>query len=163
MTTVRSRSENDTRALGRALAAVLDAAASEGCFVAALSGDLGTGKTALVRGMCAHFGCEAQVCSPSFTLVNIYEGPRRVTHCDLYRLGSLDEMLEIGLEDILAASEPVLVEWAETALPLLPVPRLEIAATHGDTEFERVYAWQICRDAARSILRPVATFAGGAA
>lgn len=162
MTTVRSTSEAETRALGRALGGAL-AASAPACTVAALSGDLGTGKTALVRGICEYFGCAEQVCSPSFTLVNEYRGNRRVTHCDLYRMSSVAEMLDIGLEEILASPDPVLVEWAETAVPLLPLPRLELIAAHGDSETERIYTWQICARAEDSILRPVVSFAGACA
>jgi hypothetical protein len=69
-------------------------------------------------------------------------------------------MLEIGMEEILASPDPVLVEWAETGVPLLPLPRLEITAAHGANETERIYNWHICMREEDSILRPVASFSG---
>ncbi|MFZ1731840.1 MAG: tRNA (adenosine(37)-N6)-threonylcarbamoyltransferase complex ATPase subunit type 1 TsaE [Bacteroidota bacterium] len=127
-------SEQETREAGRRLAAVLP----ENALVA-FSGDLGCGKTAFIRGMCEHFGCERQVTSPTFTIINEYAGSQRITHCDLYRLTSIQEMLQIGLKDLFSDGGIVLVEWAERAIPLLPFPRYEVAAWHGDTEEQRVF------------------------
>ena len=131
---IRTYSETETRAAGRALARELPESA-----VVAFSGDLGTGKTAFIRGMCDAFDCAGQVSSPSFTIVNEYRGNRRVTHCDLYRLDTIDDMLRIGLDEVFATGGTVLVEWAERALPLLPFPRWEIAAHHGSDADQRVY------------------------
>ncbi|MDX9758174.1 MAG: tRNA (adenosine(37)-N6)-threonylcarbamoyltransferase complex ATPase subunit type 1 TsaE [Bacteroidota bacterium] len=121
-----THSEEETRAAGRELAATLPPS-----VVVAFSGDLGCGKTAFIRGMCEAFDCAAQVNSPTFTIINEYTGSRRVTHCDLYRLASLDDFLQIGLDEILAGNGTVLVEWAERAVPLLPFPRYEVGAWHG--------------------------------
>ncbi|MDT8323130.1 MAG: tRNA (adenosine(37)-N6)-threonylcarbamoyltransferase complex ATPase subunit type 1 TsaE [Bacteroidota bacterium] len=130
--------EDETRALGRAFAETLPADA-----VVAFSGDLGSGKTAFIRGICDTFSCGGQVSSPTFTIVNEYAGSRRVTHCDLYRLDNMTEMLEIGLDALFRDGGTVLVEWAERALPLLPLPRYEIAAAHGDSEAHRRFTVQL--------------------
>ncbi len=139
--------EAETRAAGSRLAARLP----ENALVA-FSGDLGCGKTAFIRGMCAHYACDQQVTSPTFTIVNEYAGSRKVTHCDLYRLGSIEEMLEIGLQELFAGDGIVLVEWAERALPLLPFPRFEVAAWHGDTEEQRRFEIRLVEEPEDSIL-----------
>ena len=129
--------EEETRRAGRMLAEQLPDDA-----LVALSGDLGTGKTAFIRGMCEAFGCAEQVSSPSFTIINEYIGTRAVAHCDLYRLETIEEMLAIGLDELFASRRTVLVEWAERALPLLPLPRHEIAARHGSRHAERLIVMQ---------------------
>ena len=128
-------SEDDTRALGSEFARALP----EQSFVA-FSGDLGSGKTAFIRGMCDVFDCAAQVSSPTFAIVNEYVGSRDVTHCDLYRLDSVEAMLQIGLDSVFAGRGTVLVEWAERALPLLPVPRYDVVASYGDTADARRFS-----------------------
>lgn len=62
-------------------------------------GELGSGKTAFVRGMARGMGLTCRVSSPTFTIVNEYEGPRELIHFDMYRLGSADELFDIGWED----------------------------------------------------------------
>ena len=130
-----AKSEGDTRALALALAADLHPG-----MLVALSGELGTGKTALVRGMCEHFGCLEQVTSPTFTIINQYEGSVSIAHCDLYRLDTVDALFETGIADILQGDAIVLIEWAERALALLPFPRIEILCDYGEEESERVFA-----------------------
>ncbi|PKL76959.1 MAG: tRNA (adenosine(37)-N6)-threonylcarbamoyltransferase complex ATPase subunit type 1 TsaE [Candidatus Melainabacteria bacterium HGW-Melainabacteria-1] len=78
-----------------------------------LSGELGVGKTTLSQGIGQSFGVDDPITSPTFTLINEYETSRgRLYHLDLYRLGSLDELLELGLEDMLAQRNALmLVEW----------------------------------------------------
>lgn len=139
--------EEETRALGRAFAEELPADA-----VVAFSGDLGSGKTAFIRGICDTFGCSEQVSSPTFTIVNEYAGSRTVRHCDLYRLDRIEDMLEIGLDALFREGGTVLIEWAERALPLLPLPRYEIAASHGHSEDHRRFTVQLLDPAATSIL-----------
>ncbi len=150
-----SRSEAETRDAGRALAASLPAGA-----LVAISGDLGSGKTALVRGMCEHEKCDDQVTSPTFTIVNEYEGTRRVVHIDLYRLSSIQDMLEIGLDEVFRSEGLILVEWAERALPILPAPRYEIAARHGSEEHIREYSIRFFEDGCESILTAPAELLG---
>lgn len=147
-------SAEETRALGRAFAAELPADAT-----VAFSGDLGSGKTAFIRGICDAFSCGTQVSSPTFTIINEYAGDRPVKHCDLYRLDTIEEMLQIGLDALFRDSGTVLIEWAERALPLLPLPRYEIAAAHGDEEGHRRFRVQLLDTAHGSILRaPAALF-----
>ena len=131
---ITTTDERQTRQLGLDIASSLHG----GCLVA-LSGELGTGKTVLVRGICEYFHCERQVTSPTFTIMNEYLGTAAIVHCDLYRLNSIAEMLSIGLDEMFGGERIVLVEWAERALQLLPVPRREILCEYGDREEERRY------------------------
>ncbi|MBI5646981.1 MAG: tRNA (adenosine(37)-N6)-threonylcarbamoyltransferase complex ATPase subunit type 1 TsaE [Ignavibacteriae bacterium] len=142
-----THSEEETRTLAGAFARALEPGAT-----VALSGDLGSGKTAWVRGMCAAYACEEQVSSPTFTIVNEYRGVRHVLHCDVYRLRSIDEMFEAGLDEMFDSDAVVLVEWAEKMLALLPFPRWEILCEHGGNEAERRYTVVLVADQGSSIL-----------
>jgi tRNA threonylcarbamoyladenosine biosynthesis protein TsaE len=113
---LETRSWEETLALGRSLASELHAGA-----VLALYGDLGAGKTALVKGIAAGLGITADITSPTFTLVHEHNGGRlRLTHADLYRLGSVDEALDIGMEDYMAGDGVTVIEWAEKIEAVLP-------------------------------------------
>jgi tRNA threonylcarbamoyladenosine biosynthesis protein TsaE len=106
---VVSHSEEETLEFGRELAASLPVPAR-----VLLHGDLGAGKTTLTRGLVEGFGLDPdEVSSPTFTLINRYEGRVRVYHVDLYRIGP-EETPEIGLDEILDDPGAVaIVEWAE--------------------------------------------------
>ena len=93
-----STSEGETEAIGRDLAARLAPGA-----VVAFTGDLGAGKTAFVRGMAQGLGISQRVTSPTFTIVNEYEGGRLpLFHFDMYRLRDAEDLFDIGWEDFLA-------------------------------------------------------------
>ncbi len=86
--------------------------------VIALSGDLGAGKTQLVKGIARGLGIPARVHSPTFTLVNIYTGGRMALyHLDLYRLAGIEDILSAGLEEYLSPEGVTVIEWAERWLP----------------------------------------------
>lgn len=103
-----SHSEAETEAIGREFAAKLP----DGSVIA-MYGDLGAGKTAFVRGMAKGMGLDCRVSSPTFTIVNEYLGERELIHFDMYRLGSSDELFDIGWEDYLARGAVCAVEWSE--------------------------------------------------
>ncbi|HKT36198.1 MAG TPA: tRNA (adenosine(37)-N6)-threonylcarbamoyltransferase complex ATPase subunit type 1 TsaE [Nitrospira sp.] len=120
------RSPGDTDRLGRAIGSVL-----EGGESLALSGALGAGKTALVRGIAAGLGAPAQaVSSPTFVLLHEYLGRLPLAHIDLYRLNSIKEAESIGIEDYLSGPTVIAVEWADKAPRILPDDRLEIELRH---------------------------------
>ena len=121
-----SRSARATSALGERLGRVL----SPGDAVA-LTGELGAGKTQLVRGACRGAGVPpAQVASPSFAIVASYRGRLPVHHADLYRVGDQDELYGTGFFDLLGGEGAVLVEWADRVPGALPPDRLEIHLGH---------------------------------
>ena len=103
-----SHSEEETESIGEHLGASLSPGA-----VVAYQGGLGMGKTAFTRGLARGLGCKGRVTSPTFTIVNEYEGDIPLFHFDLYRLGSSDELFDIGWEDYLARGGVCAVEWSE--------------------------------------------------
>ncbi|MGN1002814.1 MAG: tRNA (adenosine(37)-N6)-threonylcarbamoyltransferase complex ATPase subunit type 1 TsaE [Oscillospiraceae bacterium] len=107
--TIHSKSEAETEQAGADLAKRLPPGS-----VVAFYGDLGAGKTAFVRGMARGLGISCRVNSPTFTIVNEYSGGgKTLYHFDMYRLGSSDELFDIGWEDYLAAGNICAVEWSE--------------------------------------------------
>ncbi len=95
--------------------------------IIALCGELGTGKTTFVRGMARGIGLEEDdVASPSFTLVNEYEGPLRLFHIDLYRLTNEKELIAIDYEEYLTADGVVVIEWADRIPQAIPPDALWI-------------------------------------
>ena len=103
-----TNSEAETEALGERFAKEIPDGS-----VAAFYGELGSGKTAFVRGMARGMGIDALVNSPTFTIVNEYVGKRSLFHFDMYRLGSADELYDIGWEDYLGRNGVCAVEWSE--------------------------------------------------
>jgi len=104
-----TNSPQQTEAVGAALAAVLKPGA-----VLAYRGDLGAGKTAFTRGLARGLGAKELVTSPTYTIVNEYlSGKMPLFHFDMYRLGSADELWDIGWEDYLERGGVCAVEWSE--------------------------------------------------
>lgn len=104
-----SSCEQETEAIGERLAHALPDAG----VVIAMYGELGAGKTAFIRGLGRGLGVNGQVVSPTFTIVNELYGKRELFHFDMYRLGSADELFDIGWEDYLARGGVCAVEWSE--------------------------------------------------
>ena len=125
-------SEAATRKLGRRLGAILE----PGDFVA-LTGDLGTGKTRLVKAIAEGAGVLEPATSPTFALVNVYEGRIKLQHLDLYRLTGPAELFALGFDDLVAEAAATVVEWAEKARDALPVDRLDIALEHAGPKARR--------------------------
>ncbi len=119
---LRSGSEDDTRAIARALGAVLGPG-----DVVALTGDLGAGKTAFCKGLGEALGIPPdRIASPSFTIVTEHAGRLPFRHVDAYRLGSVREAEEIGLDEVLRGDGVCAVEWAEKIGILLPNERIQV-------------------------------------
>ena len=116
MLNIISHSEEETLALASKLALLFKPG-----DVLVLTGVLGAGKTVFVRGLAAAMGIdESIVNSPSFTLVNEYQGEKTLYHFDLYRLGDSSELYEIGWDEYLSRDGLVVVEWGEKAEGYLP-------------------------------------------
>ncbi|MEW6412532.1 MAG: tRNA (adenosine(37)-N6)-threonylcarbamoyltransferase complex ATPase subunit type 1 TsaE [Candidatus Zixiibacteriota bacterium] len=116
MLNIISHSEEETLALASKLALLFKPG-----DVLVLTGVLGAGKTVFVRGLAAAMGIdESIVNSPSFTLVNEYQGEKTLYHFDLYRLGDSSELYEIGWDEYLSRDGLVVVEWGEKAAGYLP-------------------------------------------
>ncbi len=111
----RTNSTEETEALGEALGRHL-----QGGEVIAYWGDLGAGKTAFTRGLARGLGISMRVTSPTYTIVNEYLGGRLpLFHFDMYRLGSSDELFDIGWEDYLLRGGVCAVEWSENVADAL--------------------------------------------
>lgn len=117
---------SETEFLGQTIGRAL-----RGGEVLALIGDLGAGKTSLVRGIAAGLGTPpVSVSSPTFVLVHEYEGRLPLIHVDLYRLHTMAEAESIGLSDYLSGQAIIAVEWADRFPMLLPEDRLNIRLAH---------------------------------
>ena len=123
----------ETEALGCALAQTLTPGA-----VIAFTGDLGAGKTAFTRGLARGLGIPERVTSPTFTIVNEYEGGRLpLFHFDMYRLGSADELFDIGWEDYLVRGGVCAVEWSENVEEALEEDTIRVDIRRGESDDQR--------------------------
>lgn len=125
-----SRSPAETLEFGRQLAATLQPG-----DVLALTGDLGAGKTCLVKGLAAGLGITQEVTSPTFTLIHDYG---RLVHIDLYRLDTERDAVNIGIEDYLPGNTITVIEWAERIAALLPANTKRIRLTAVDETTRRI-------------------------
>ena len=129
-----THSREETEQLGAKLANALNGGA-----VVAFTGDLGAGKTAFVSGMARALGVEERVTSPTFTIVNEYEGGRLpLFHFDMYRLGDADELFHIGWEDYLARGGICAVEWSENVAEAMEPDAVRVSIRRGDGEDDRI-------------------------
>ena len=119
---INSFSPEDTYALGYAIGQ--KAVPGE---IYTLDGDLGTGKTVFTQGLAAGLGIQEPVSSPTFTIVQVYEeGRLPLYHFDVYRIGDIEEMDEIGYEDYFYGEGVTLIEWATLIEDILPENRTSI-------------------------------------
>ena len=129
-----TRAVEETRALAAALAEL----ARPGDIVV-LAGDLGAGKTAFAQGFGAALGITERITSPTFTLVSQHRGGRLpLNHLDVYRLGQIEEVLDLGLTELLDEGGVTLIEWGDTITPVLPTDFLEIRIRLGEGDDDRV-------------------------
>ena len=129
-----SHSPEDTEDIGARLAEQLEPGA-----VVAFTGDLGAGKTAFTRGLARGLGIPDRITSPTFTIVNDYEGGRLpLFHFDMYRLGSADELFDIGWEDYLCRGGVCAVEWSENIADALEEDAVRVDIRRGASDQERV-------------------------
>ena len=129
-----SHSTQETEAIGEELAQKL-----RGGDVLAFTGSLGMGKTAFTRGLARGLGCRGRVTSPTFTIVNEYEGRTPLFHFDMYRIEDDDELYSSGFYDYESRGGYCLAEWCENIPWALPADRIraEISKT-GNTDERRI-------------------------
>lgn len=110
-----------------------------GRSVVLFRGPMGAGKTTLISRMAAALGAEDTVTSPTFALVNQYEGEggRRIYHFDFYRINNVEEALDLGYEEYFYSGDLCLVEWPEKIEPLLPEDAMTVTITVGEDERRR--------------------------
>ena len=124
----------------------------------ALSGTLGAGKTQWTRFFAIALGAQpASVSSPTFMLVHEYDSQPPIYHLDAYRIGDEDEMLELGIEEMLDANAITIVEWADRFPRLLPQQTLRVHLEMGDLPTSRYARLQADGERAKSILRKLVT------
>ena len=110
-----STSAEATEAAGERLGRTLGPGA-----VVALTGELGAGKTCFVQGLVRGLGATIRATSPTFVLVNEYKGRVPIHHVDAYRTGSMTELMDFGLLEMVGGEGVTLIEWADKLVPLLP-------------------------------------------
>jgi tRNA threonylcarbamoyladenosine biosynthesis protein TsaE len=132
---VITHSAEETTRWGREFAARLKAP-----LVVLLSGDLGSGKTTLTKGIVASLGAaqEDEVTSPTFTLVHVYGKDSKVYHADLYRIESFHDFETLGLEDIFAQPGIVIIEWSERFPLKSPWPQVRVRLEHAGGDSRRI-------------------------
>jgi tRNA threonylcarbamoyladenosine biosynthesis protein TsaE len=124
---IASRSEAETRRAGEGLGGTLRAGDT-----VLLHGDLGMGKTVFARGVAAALGVpESEIRSPTFTLVNPHQGRLPLYHIDLYRIDKLEDLDELGLEEIIGGDGIALIEWGERAGSYRPARCVEVTIVDG--------------------------------
>ncbi|MDZ4825434.1 MAG: tRNA (adenosine(37)-N6)-threonylcarbamoyltransferase complex ATPase subunit type 1 TsaE [Actinomycetota bacterium] len=149
----RTQSAAQTRALAELLAEVLEPG-----DVVLLGGDLGSGKTTFAQGLAAGLGVDEPVTSPTYTIVQEYEGRLPIAHVDVYRLDRVQEIYDLGFEDFFDGERVTLVEWGDVVARAFPVDHLvvQIVATavgdERDIVFEFQGRWQARRGRVEELL-----------
>ena len=122
-----TQTADQTRAVGEAVGGLLEPG-----DVVSLTGDLGAGKTTFVQGAAPPLGVRDPVVSPTFTLVRQYRGDVPVYHLDIYRLDRVQDVLDLGLDEMLDGAGVVFVEWGDAIEGLLPEDHLQVELTLPD-------------------------------
>ncbi len=123
---VRTSTPEETRELGEAIAALLRPRDT-----VILTGELGAGKTTFAQGVARGLGIEEIISSPTFTLVKEYTGILDLAHVDVYRLDRIQDVVDLGLEELGNGEAVLLVEWGDTVEELLSEERLRVEITTG--------------------------------
>ncbi len=100
---------------------------SHGRKVFAFYGEMGAGKTAIIKVICHELGTDEKVVSPTFAIVNEYSGKEKIIHMDLYRLNSLTEAINIGIEEYLESGNYIFIEWPELIEDILPATTVKVS------------------------------------
>lgn len=123
----------ETHALGQRLGKLLRAG-----DVVVLDGELGTGKTVVAKGIAVALGVTDPVVSPTFTVVREYDAPTPLVHVDVYRLDHLQELHDLGFDDLVGEEAVTLVEWGDRVSAVLPSDRLRVLLEAGEADDDRV-------------------------
>ena len=150
----RTHSAEETHALARRIGELLRAG-----DVVVLEGELGTGKTVFAKGIAVALGITEPVVSPTFTVVREYDAPLPLVHVDVYRLDHLQELHDLGFDDLVGSDAVTVVEWGDHVSALLPADRLDVRLEPGDADDDRVVAidatgrsWVARRDALTAVV-----------
>ena len=137
MTAAATKSAEDTREMAGQVATL----AKPGDIIL-LAGELGTGKTAFAQGFGRALGVDEPIVSPTFTLVRTYPGRVPLVHVDIYRLDHLQEVVDLGLHEMLEGNV-TLVEWGDMAAPSLPADFLAVRIEYGEGDDDRRFSFRI--------------------
>lgn len=130
-----TRSPDETRALAQRIGALLQAG-----DLVVLAGEMGAGKTAFTKGVALALGIHEPVASPTFTIVREYTDARiPLVHVDVYRLDHVQELHDLGLDDVLGEEAVTVVEWGDRVSAALPGDRLDVRIEFGDGDDDRVF------------------------
>lgn len=132
MITARTKSAEDTRDLARSVVPLV-----RGGDVVLLAGDVGTGKTTFTQGFGDALGVAEPITSPTFILMRQYGGRLPLVHVDVYRLDHLQEVLDLGLAEMLDDGGVALIEWGDVVAPALPADFLEVRFDYGVGDDDR--------------------------
>ena len=130
MITATTKSADDTRELAAAIGPFVRTG-----DIVLLAGELGAGKTCFTQGFGRSLGVSEQITSPTFTLMHPYEGSSlRLLHADVYRLDHLQEIVDLGITELVDEDSVAVIEWGDMAEPVLPKDFLEVRITYGDVD-----------------------------
>ncbi len=128
-----SKSPEETREIGKSFSASL-----KGGDVVTLTGNLGTGKTQFVMGVCEGLNARGHIASPTFTFINEYEADRgTIAHMDLYRINKPAEIFELGVGEYFNDKYICLIEWPAMITNLLPESHYSVSIAYGENDNER--------------------------
>ena len=131
--TIRTESADATRAVASAIGELLVAG-----DLLLLVGDLGAGKTAFAQGLARGLGIEEPVTSPTFTIVQEYTGRLRLAHVDVYRLDRVQDLYDLGFDEIVDSEGVTVVEWGDLVAQVMPADHLVVRIEPGEVDSERV-------------------------
>jgi tRNA threonylcarbamoyladenosine biosynthesis protein TsaE len=154
--TTVTRSAADTSALAQRVGALLRPG-----DVVVLAGELGAGKTVFAKGIALALGITEPVVSPSFTIVREYDAPVPLVHVDVYRLDHLQELHDLGFDDLVGEESVTVVEWGDRVSAVLPAERLDVRLDAGDADDDRSVtviatgaSWAVRADALAALSAP---------